>query len=375
MASETSPISGSDDSQPETATSTAPGEPSPGPTSQLQEFGEEISSQFNDVDGHRERIGANFMAMIKEQQTFLEKQQIMAEQQQKQLDIQAARIAELEARIPGKEPAVSTCQVILSEISLVAIALLTLYYAICGIQLADRAIGLAEEANRLSKEAYKLAVEALDVQKTWSKTTYDGFMLALQMPSPAIPAVLYPHHSAAATYAGQTCLHVELTAVSPVTNMHLAILDSNGNPSKLPNGLGNWPHNSYYSYSAGTNVGNCWVPVSAVLAALNPPSDSLCNQDIIFMYTKVSFACPGICMHSCCCPPPPPPPQYHWCDIGTAFGHKPGTSNFNGKPVSPALAATTCKRWGRYDLTALRKSKSKIDWRKAVCPLFLAHIC
>lgn len=66
------------------------------------------------------------------------------------------------------------------------------------------------------------------------------------------------------------------------------------------------------------------------------------------LYTRVSFTCPDICTHSCCCPPPPPPPQYHWCDIGTVFGYKPDTPNFNGKPVGPALAATTCKRWGWY---------------------------
>jgi len=185
------------------------------------------------------------------------------------------------------------------------------------------------------------------------------------------------------TFAGQTCFHVELTALSTgtITDIHLFILDGSGDVSTIPTGLGQWPlskqPSQYCSFSG--NVGNCWVPVSVVLAVLNPPSDSLCGQDIIvaagiavddpsgsptcfaqgtvigsgtgrwFSYTTVTFTCPDICTHSCCCPTtPPPPPPGHWCDIGTAFGYKPGTPNFNGNPVGPAISATTCKRWGWY---------------------------
>jgi hypothetical protein len=174
--------------------------------------------------------------------------------------------------------------------------------------------------------------------------------------------------------ASGTCLHVKLTAApgQTISDIHLAILDGSGDPSTLPNGLGQWPFNQYCSFVG--NEGNCWVPVSVVLSVLNPGSTSLCSQDIIvaagisiasatcfgrgtvisndapparwFMYSTVAFTCPDVCTHSCCCPYQPPD---HWCDIGTAFGYKEGSAiNFNGNPVGPALTATTCKRWGWY---------------------------
>jgi len=169
-------------------------------------------------------------------------------------------------------------------------------------------------------------------------------------------------------YAGQTCLHIKLTATASISDIHLAILDGDGDPSSLPNGLGNWPHNSYCSFSG--NQGDCWVPESVVLAVLDPPSTSLCNQDIIiavgisitgatcfargtvidstgrwFMYTTAGFTCPDVCTKSCCCPPPPDKPPKK-CGSETAFASAAGKT-FN-------LADLGCtKAWGYYQkLTA-----------------------
>lgn len=173
-----------------------------------------------------------------------------------------------------------------------------------------------------------------------------------------------------ALYPGQTCFHTKATPGpgETIQDIHLAILDGSadpGDPNTLPTGLGKWPHNSY-CYKDG----NCWVPISVVQAVLVPPSGSLCDQDIIvvfsidlgtatcfaqgdviqgnqgrwFMFTRVSFTCPDICTQSCCCPPPTPP-QVHTCHLGTAFGYgtQPQAINFNGD-----LPSTTCKRWGWY---------------------------
>jgi len=172
------------------------------------------------------------------------------------------------------------------------------------------------------------------------------------------------------TLPGQTCFHVTLTAAAgqTITDIHLAILDGSVDPNTLPNGLGNWPHNGYCSFSG--NVGNCWVPVSVILDLLVPPSTSLCGQDINvaagisisgtndatcfgqgtvidaqgrwFMYSNVVFDCPLTCTQSCCCPTQPPP--VHSCDLGTAYGYVAGSAiTFNGH-----LTPQNCKHWGWY---------------------------
>ncbi|SPN97565.1 uncharacterized protein DNG_01076 [Cephalotrichum gorgonifer] len=172
----------------------------------------------------------------------------------------------------------------------------------------------------------------------------------------------------------QKCLHAQVSASADatITDIHLNI----GTGSLPSTALGRWPFNKYCTFSG--QVGDCWVPISAIEALLTPPS--LCGATVKvafgisvsysgggsdtcfgqgspldgknwFMYSLLSFACPDVCTGWCCCKPPPvvePPKPPVACEFGSAYGYGPNYSNFNGNPNPPALADNTCKKWGFY---------------------------
>jgi len=216
----------------------------------------------------------------------------------------------------------------------------------------------------------------LQVSDSTSKTNLQCG--AKPTPQDVTNGVVYTIEDCPATgqYAGQKCLHVAITPAAGVTvnDIHLQVDD---NPITLNTKLGTWAFNKYCT----TAPSECWVPVDAIKETFgSSPPPSLCGKDIFvaagisisipgstsgatcfnqgttigsgnwFMYYKLTFECPEICLKQCCCPSTQPP-STKICDIGTAFGYAVGAKNLNGDPVGPAVC-DNANRWGWYFATS-----------------------
>ncbi|KAI9767339.1 MAG: hypothetical protein M1840_005748 [Geoglossum simile] len=165
------------------------------------------------------------------------------------------------------------------------------------------------------------------------------------------------------TDTANLCLHVKGTPApgDTITAIHLNLDDQ---PITTNSALGTWPFNKYCTLD-----GNCWVPLSAILALYG--TTSLCDQKLYaafhisvstppstegptcfnqgtvigdpdshpanwFMYVTLNLECPTVCTDTCCCPPPPPPPSKKPCGAGSAYAK-------SDYPLNPI-----CTHWGWY---------------------------